>query len=297
MLSIIITAFNEPLIEKATFSILNQTVEEPYELIVAAPDKRTENIVKQLSKDYPQLKYFKDPGKGKVFALNQVFKISQGRILILTDGDVFLEKNSINEIVKKFEDEKVGCVSGRPVAQDDKNTLFGYWAHFLYDVGAHEISRKKRYEQGKFLECSGYLFAFRNNVIGRLPLDVAEDSITPYLFWKGGYKIAYAENAKVYVKNPTNMKDFIKQKKRTANSHEKLTKYAPDFPKVKSLKNEILEGLDFTVLKYPNNLKEFFWTLTLYPIRLYIWINLLFDLKLKKKEYKDGWERSESTKI
>jgi len=296
MLSIIITAFNEPLVEKAILSVLNQTIEEPYELIVSSPDKRTEKIVKQLSKVYPQLKYFKDPGKGKVFALNKVFKIVQGRILILTDGDVFLEKNSINEIVKKFEDKNIGCVSGRPMAQNDKNTMFGYWAHLLYDVGAHKISRKKRYEKGKFLECSGYLFAFKNNVIGKLPLDVAEDSITPYLFWKEGYKIAYAENAKVYVKNPTNLHDFIKQRKRTANSHEKLTKYASDFPRVKTLKNEILEG-SIAALKYAKNPRELIWTFTLYPIRLYIWLNLLFDLKFKKKGYQDGWERSESTKI
>ena len=297
MISIIITAFNEPLVEKAIFSVLNQVIEEPYELIVAAPDKRTETIVKQFSKSYPQLKYFKDPGKGKVFALNQVFKIAEGRILILTDGDLQLGKDSINEIVKKFEDEKVGCVSGRPVAQDDKNTLFGYWAHFLYDVGAHEISRKRRYKTGKFLECSGYLYAFRNKVIGELPLDVAEDSITPYLFWKKGYKIAYAENAQVFVKNPTNIKDFIKQRKRAADSHTKLTKYAPDFPRVKTLKNEILEGLSLEALKYPKNFKEFVWTLTLYPLRLYTWLNLSFDLKFKKKEYRDGWERAESTKV
>ena len=103
MLSIIITAFNEPLVEKTIFSILNQTIEEPYELIIAAPDKRTKKIVKELSKTHQQLKYFKDPGKGKVFALNQVFKITEGRILILTDGDLYLGNNSINEIIKKFE--------------------------------------------------------------------------------------------------------------------------------------------------------------------------------------------------
>ncbi|MBU1245389.1 MAG: glycosyltransferase [Nanoarchaeota archaeon] len=297
MLSIIITAFNEPLVEKTIFSILNQTIEEPYELIIAAPDKRTKKIVKELSKTHQQLKYFKDPGKGKVFALNQVFKITEGRILILTDGDLYLGNNSINEIIKKFENPKVGCVSGRPMAQDDKNTLFGYWAHFLYDIGAHKISRKKRYETDKFLECSGYLYAFRNNIISKLPLDVAEDSITPYLFWKKGYKIAYAENSLVYVKNPTNMHDFIKQRKRAADSHTKLKKYAPDFPKVKTLKNEILEGLSLEVLKYPKNPKELIWTLALYPVRLYIWLVLFFDLKFKKKEYQDGWERSESTKI
>ena len=53
---------------------------------------------------------------------------------------------------------------------------------------------------------------------------------------------------------------YIKQRQRTANAHEKLTKYAPDFPKVKSFKNELIEGT-FAALKYfvvPNFL-NYYW--------------------------------------
>ena len=86
------------------------------------------------------------------------------------------------------------------------------------------------------------------------------------------------------------MKDWIKQKKRAADAHTKLTKYAPDFPKVKSLLGEVSGGLQNlkTIFSYPKNFKEFIWTFELFPARLYIWLSLHKD-NLLKKEYKDGW--------
>ena len=70
-----------------------------------------------------------------------------------------------------FNDKKIGIVSGRPVSDDDKNTMMGYWAHLLLDAGAHNI-RKKLFSERKFLECTGYLFAFRKGIIDKIPLEV-----------------------------------------------------------------------------------------------------------------------------
>ena len=172
--------------------------------------------------------------------------------------------------------------------------MLGYWSHLLADVGAHRI-RKQLHDQNKFLECTGYLFAFRNGFVKEIPLDVAEDSIIPFYFYKKGYRIAYAEDAIVYVKNPTTFKDWLKQRKRTAGAHEKLTNYEPNLPKVKSFTNEVIKG-GLIVWSYPNNVKEFFWTGTLMFARLYMWFNLFYDSKFRKKKYKDGWDRVEITK-
>jgi|SRR3989344_5190257 len=290
---VIITSYGEVnAVEKAVNSILSQSLPENTKLIVSDPFPETKWM---LEEKFPNVEYFEDPDLGKSKALNILFKKlwseDKNSILILTDGDVYLGENAISEIFKKFENPEVGCVSGRPMSINPREDKYGYWSHFLVDVGAHEISRKKRYNQGKFLETTGYLFAFRNGVIKEIPLDVAEDTIIPYYFYKQEYKIAYAESALVYVKWPTHFKDWMKQKKRVASAHEKLTKYAPDFPKVKSLSGEIFGGLAnlHHIFTYPKNFKEFYWTLQLFPARLYMWLSLKKDLKFKKQEYKDGW--------
>jgi ADP-heptose:LPS heptosyltransferase len=286
--SFIITAYKEPNLDKTLESAINQTYKGNYEIIVCAPDKETLDIAKKY-----KVKTFVDPGKGKSYALKLLFKEIKSDILILTDGDVFVNKEAIDSIVKKFKDSSVGAVTGRPIATNPKNEKYGFFSHLLLDAGAHRI-RKELDKKCKFLECSGYLFAIRN-VIKDFPLDVAEDSIIPYLLWKKGYKIRYEPLAKVYVKYPSEIKDFVKQRKRVVGAHAKLDVYYPNFPKVKSFKNEVFKGF-FWALSYPKTIKELFWTLNLIPIRLHIWVAYYFDSFFKKRSYQDGWERVESTK-
>ncbi len=294
MLSIIITAYKEPGIRKAVDSILNQTIKESYELIVSAPDEETANIINEYKKKHKNVIYHKDAGKGKVHALNEVFKICHGRIIVLTDGDVYLGGNSINFIVAAFKDKKVGCVSGKPVTLNTRDSMLGYFSHLLYDA-AHKVRINPI--TPNFLEASGYLFAFLNNgIIKELPHDVAEDSITPYLFYRQGYFIKYVPEAVAHVKNPINVKDFIKQRKRTSASHNKLSYYAPDMPRVKTFWNEIKIGTLFA-LSYPKNIREFIWTLALFAVRFYMWLSLFIkNLKPNATVYRDDWERIESTK-
>jgi len=289
--TIIITSYKEPkTIGKCIESILHQTIEYPHRVIVSAPDDETLDVARKYD-----VTIFKDDGKGKSHAINQLLEFVNGDILIFTDGDVYLGKDSINNIIKMFEDKKVGCVTGRPIPQEDKDTKYGYFANFLFDA-AHNI-RKEANDKGEFIECSGYLFAFRN-IIKSIPLDVAEDTIIPFKFALDGYKIKYVENAKVFVKNVDNLKDWINQKVRTSKAHETVDKYVDTdkyvdkkkIKRVKSFKNELVKGFKL-LFTYPLTLKEFYWTIQLFFIRLYMWI------KVKRgKEYQDNWETIPSTK-
>ncbi|VVB82630.1 Dolichyl N-acetyl-alpha-D-glucosaminyl phosphate 3-beta-D-2,3-diacetamido-2,3-dideoxy-beta-D-glucuronosyltransferase [uncultured archaeon] len=291
MISIVITSFNESqTIGRAIESFLNQKINEKYELIVSAPDKETQDIVKK----YKNVKLFKDPGKGKSYALNIILKKIKGDFLILTDGDVYVSNNSVNELIKKFEEEKVGCVTGKPVPIENRKNKYGYWANFLFD-SAHKL-REKLYQEEKFLECSGYLWAFRTGIVKDFPLDVAEDTIIPYFFSEKGYKIAYADKALVFVKNVDNWEEWINQKVRTSRAHETLNKYVDvkKNPRTKTFSNEA-KGIS-SLLSYPKNLKEFFWTIELVFARLYMWGIVFMDVYIKKKYHKDNWNPVESTK-
>lgn len=293
-ITILITAFKEPNVKKAIEASLNQETKYKYDVIISAPDKETQDIVRHYMKKHKNLSIFPDPGKGKSFALNLAFSEIGSDILILTDGDVHISNNVVEDMVNLFQDPEVGCVSGRPTPQESKNTKFGYWANFLFQA-AHVLRDRVSFFSS-FIECSGYLFAFRKKIISKIPTDVAEDTIIPYFFWEKGYKIAYAKNARVYVKNPDNIKDWIKQKLRTHKSHGKLGLYADIIttPKVKSFKTEI-KGISW-LLSYPANFKEFLWSVELAFARFYTWSKFFVDTNIFHKTYNDAWERIESTK-
>jgi len=295
MISIVITTYKEPrTIGKAIEAFIKQKIKEKYELVVAAPDKETQEVVKNYSRKYKQVKLFKDPGKGKSYALNLLLPKIKGRVIILSDGDVYVDKNSVNQLLEVFKDKTVGCATGQPISLNSRKNMFGYWSHLLC-YAAHKL-REKRVKQKEFIECSGYLWSFRNNILKQFPKDVAEDTIVPILFWSKGYKIEYVPKAKVYVKFPTSLHDFIEQKKRTAKGHECLYKYIniKNFPRMKTFKNELVEG--WKLFFFPRNLIEIIWTFLLFPLRLYIWFLVFYHIKIKKEEYKDNWKRVESTK-
>lgn len=295
MISIVITSFNEPAtIKKAIDSFLQQDLPNPYELIVVAPDEKTHEIVRNYFKKYKNVKLFIDPGKGKSYALNLLLPNLNGDIIILSDGDVYVSQNSVREMLKFFREDSVGCVSGRVVSINSRTNLFGYWSHLLCDA-AHWL-RIKRHKKNNFLECSGYLWAFRNNVIKKFPLDVGEDTIVPIMFWKKGYKIKYASRAEVYVKFPSNLNDFLKQKRRAAGAHDNIRKYISlkKIPRMKTFWNEVSGGA--RVFFSAETFKEFLWTIFLFPFRLYIWANLFYNSKIWGRKYVDGWKRVESSK-
>ncbi len=296
MISVIITSFKEPdTIGRAIENFLDQTYKGEYELIVAAPDEETSKVIKQYAKKDSRVKYFADPGKGKSFALNLLLKKVKGDLLILSDGDVYVSSNVLEEFMRLFEDPKIGCATGKPISSNSRLNMMGYWSHLLFH-GAHRI-RRELFDKGEFLECSGYLFGFRNGVISEFPLDVAEDTVIPYYFLEKGYKIGYVPKAEVYVKNPEHFRDWIKQKVRTAKAHETLEKYVDvnKTKRVKSFSNEAKKGLKWA-FSYPSNTKEVIWTLMLIPARTYMWGRVFLDTRLKNKHYGDAWERVESTK-
>ncbi|MFH1500727.1 MAG: glycosyltransferase [archaeon] len=296
MIHIIITAYGEPKSTlKSINSFLSQKINQPFKIIVVDPFPETEKFIKKNIKN-KKVEFFLDPGEGKSYALNvlfeQIYSKDTSDLIILTDGDVYVSENSVASIFEAFKDKKIGCITGRPVSLNKKNSALGFWSHLLFD-GIHRV-REKISKKRAFFECSGYLFAIRNGALQGFPLETSEDSIIPHLFWEKGYKIKYVPQAKVYVVSPDNWKEWKVQKIRNIKAHENLNKIAKNMPRTKSFFNEIKEGT-FFALSYPRSIKEFYWTCLLFLARLCIYLTAFYDLKIRKKGYQDGW-RIEKTK-
>jgi len=291
MISIILTAYKEPeTIGKAIEQIIKNKLKN-YELIVTAPDDETLNAAKKFSQKIKKLKLFKDKGKGKPTALTDALQIVKGEILVLTDGDIYIEENAINELLKNFSDETIGAVSGHPIPVEPKTTMMGYWAYVLMDM-AHKI-RKQRDKRNQFLFCTGYLFAMRKGLVNQIPISVLDDSYISQIIWQKGYKIKYEEKAVAFIKNPETFKDWIKQKKRNTFGEFQLKKTSKT--SMRGFKEEAKEGI-LKIFKYPKSMKEIFWTAFLVLARLYAWINATYNAKIKRAHMKKVWVRIETTK-
>ena len=268
-LSIVLMSAKLEETEKTLKSILDQKINVPHEIIVSTKDKN----VKDLIKKYDSIKIILQKENSQNL-INAGLETAKNKIILVTTDKAVLANNSINEVLNSFKDPAVGCITGRPVSLNPKTNVIGYWSHLLFDAGAHRI-RKELSFQEKFFECTNYLFAFKNGFVKEIPKGIAEDHLIPYIFWKNLYKLKYLENAKVLVKNPVTLNEWLEQKTTNAKKHEIIQKKLNlKEAKVKSLKNEILKGT-ISALAYPRTIKEFYWTILLFFARLSMWLNVI----------------------
>ena len=309
MISILITAWKEEkTIGKCIETIING-INSKYEILLACPDNETLNVAKSKLTELghiDKLIHIKDPGLGKPYALKMLMDKANGNIWILGDGDSFFGENVVELLVKHFNKSNVHAVTGRPISIDTKNTMLGYFGHLLTDAAHHKRTIDlTQYSEGfsknfikkrPFFPVSGYLFAMRKTDV-RAPKDcLVEDAYLSYVIHNQGNEIAYEPNAKVFVKFPSNLSDYFKQKKRSVGGFIQLWKYGvvKNETKTRSFWRE-LEYFWFPI-KYAENFKELVWSICLYPIRLYLWIIIYWERKFNEKSFEKTWVRIESTK-
>jgi hypothetical protein len=177
--------------------------------------------------------------------------------------------------------------------------MLGYWSHLLTEAGA-DAARRRRARRGRFFDCSGYLYAARRSLVPRLPLDVlADDAYVSRCVWTQGYAIAYVPEAAVRVRYPTNYRDWMLQKVRsTAGAASAKQPGAPRSrrpPRMRSFLLEAAEGLP-PMLAYPRSVRESWWLGCLLAARVHLWGRVWSEVHLRRRSYREVWQRVESTK-
>lgn len=294
MLTIVITAYREErTLGRAIDAFLAQDLGPDWELLVVCPDEPTAAAAAQYAGQTPRVRVLRDEGKGKPAALNLALSAAQGDIAVASDGDVYVGPGSIQALLEAFTDPQVGIVSGRPVSVSPRETMLGYWSHLLVDAGAHQ-QRLRRAREGEFLECSGYLYAFRRSLVRPIPEDsLAEDGLISHRVWEQGYVTAYAPEALVYVKYPSSYRDWIIQKIRSMGGY--VQPYVKASREKRSFRREALDGA-WAAIQYAQSARELWWTLLLFVARVYVWLRVWWDVRCRKRPFSALWQRVNSTK-
>jgi cellulose synthase/poly-beta-1,6-N-acetylglucosamine synthase-like glycosyltransferase len=298
-LSVLITAFREAAtVGQAIEAFLPQLPTQSKsalgaEILIVCPDPETTAVVDDYAARYPLVRHVADAQRGKPAAINAGLKAAQGEIVVLSDGDVLVTEGALTPPLAPFADPQVGAVSGRPISANSRETLLGYWSHMLVD-SIHQM-RLERDRTGQFLFGSGYLLALRRSLLDHIPEDaLAEDAVISHHIAGLGYRIRYAPQARVFVRYPTTYSDWLRQKVRSAGGH------AQDYVRksaqhMRSAWLEILHGTRLA-LRYPRDLREFLWTLLLFPARLHLWLLVFINVRLLRRPLKELWQRVETTK-
>lgn len=294
MITVGITAWSEEdSIGKTIESVLKQGLNDYEIIVVAGGDDKTCDIVRKYSKLNHRIKLIEEKTRqGKPNALNKIFSNAKGDIVVLTDGDVFPARDSIKNLLKGFDNPDIGAVSGRPVPLNKKDSMLGFWAHISYEL-MHK-RRVRTLKQNKFFHASGYLYAVKKEIFSKIPSDsLADDAVVGFKVLSKGFKVNYNPEAEVYVKFPSTIKDFLRQKRRTrAGFYQINERYdVKTRSLVNEAKNHFKESFSFV-----KNIKELIYLLAFQFFTIYSWILANYDLKLRKKSFNQIWKEVRTTK-
>lgn len=233
--SVGITAYNEEAnIGKLLEAILNQKlyIVEITEIIVVASgcEDRTEEIVREYMARDERIKLFsQERREGKSSAVNVFLQHAKEDICVLESGDTLPREDSIENLVRPFEDPQVGMTGAQKVPVNAPDQIIGYLSHLRLRLEHHLCMEIPR---------TGELIAFRK-VFDRIPPDVAMDeAFVEALIIRRGLRVFYAPDAVVFNMGPETLGDFILQRRRNFAGHLYLKdKYGY---KVSSLNNRLV---------------------------------------------------------
>ena len=219
--SVGITAHNEEAnIGKLLAAMLAQELNkvEITEIIVVASgcaDRTLPIIQEYVAKDRRLQLIVQENREGKTSAINQFLRNAREEICVLESGDTLPRADSIENLVKLFEDPKVGMTGAQKIPVNVPEHVVGYMSHLRLQM-EHQLCLE--------IPRLGELIAFRK-VFNQLPPDVAMDeAFVEALVIQRGLEVRYAPDAVVYNMGPETLGEFIMQRRRNYAGHLHLVR-------------------------------------------------------------------------
>jgi len=189
-------------------------------------DDGTPDLLKKYS-DRGVKVYHEDARGGKIGAMNRGMQFVKTPIVIFSDGNTNLGKESIRRIVNMFSDPKVGCVSGeKRIYQKDSDSAAGtegiYWKY-------ESALKKWDAELYSVVGAAGELFAIRTEFFQHVEKDtLLDDFMISLRVAMKGYTIQYDPEAYAIETSSANVKEELKRKIRiSAGGIQSIVRLAP----------------------------------------------------------------------
>lgn len=218
LVSIVVPAYNEAIVvAQCVDSIL--AAEYARKEVILVDDGSTDSTAEVMASyalRHAQVRAVRQVNAGKGAALNTGAELARGDVLIFVDADSIFLPDTIESMLRGFDDDKVGAVCGddRPV---NLNTVQTRLLTVISHLGTGLVRRALT-----VLRCmpivSGNSGAFRRDVfveVGRFDTDtVGEDMELTWRVHRAGYQVRFAPRALVYAESPSTIGGLWKQRVR-----------------------------------------------------------------------------------
>ena len=220
----------------------------------------------------------------------------KGDFVFLISADVIPAKSTLPFMAKKIsEDSRIGVMGGSPVPTNAEDGFSGYMSHLMWRI--HNRTLKYLDELNLGNHASGEFMVLRHGVVEKIPIDVVnDDAYIAVEASMNGSKVKYCDEAKVYIKAPTNIPDYIRQRRRVVYGHFRVKQLTNSYPK--TVENMLLKDPSKSLNVLKEEIKER--PRDTIKLSMVIFIEALVnalaitDLALKKEH--TVWAVSKSTK-
>jgi cellulose synthase/poly-beta-1,6-N-acetylglucosamine synthase-like glycosyltransferase len=155
--------------------------------------------------------------KGKIHAMNRAVRYIKTPIIIFSDANTNLNRNSVREITNIFRDKTVGCVAGEKriiTLKKEKAVGAGEGIYWQYE----SVIKSLESQLNSVMGAAGELFAIRTELYNDVKEDTILDDFTVSMeIAKKGYKIKYAPDAFASESGSLSIKEELKRKFRIAS--------------------------------------------------------------------------------
>jgi len=161
-----------------------------------------------------------DVRQGKPYTINRLVKEAKGEILFFTDARQEIERDALRKLVRNFEDENIGCVSGELVYSESATiTGRGIGAYWRYEKYLREMES----DIHSMIGATGAIYALRKKLFEPIPEDtILDDLYTPFVVVSKGYRAIFNREAKVYDMVGETPRDEHRRKIRTLSGNYQI---------------------------------------------------------------------------
>lgn len=213
--ALVVAAYNEEdfILQKIENTLALDYPKDKLELLFIT-DGSSDNTPAIISR-YPGILLLHQPERrGKVAAMNRAIQHVQASLVIFCDANTLLNKDCVREIVKHYENPKVGGVAGeKKIMQQGKDAAAaaGEGLYWKYE------SFLKRLDSALYttVGAAGELFSVRKSLFEQAPEGtIIEDFVQSLKLVINGYVVRYEPNAYAAEAPSASIKDEMKRKVR-----------------------------------------------------------------------------------